>query len=80
MRIAENIDVGSFNVKACCLGEVLSHKVFNDRGRKPDAVEAFLKVAVVQLPCLTGNGMSWSLKVTDSPSLSAPAPLHFQTD
>ena len=38
VRIAENNDIDAFNTTACYLGEVLPHKVFNNLGRKLDAV------------------------------------------
>ena len=70
-KIAESIDIHAFDVIACCSGDGLPHEVFNGLGLRPDAVEALLKVAIVQLPCGSGNGMSWSLNGTGSPSVSA---------
>ena len=71
VSIAEQIDVDAFDVIACCSGDGVPHEVFNGFGHRPDAGEALSKVAVVQLPCGSGNGMSWSLNGTASPSVSA---------
>ncbi|KAL8641167.1 MAG: hypothetical protein Q9228_001983 [Teloschistes exilis] len=73
VEIAEKLDVDAFDVVAACSGDGLPHEVFNGLGRKPDARRALRKIAVVQLPCGTGNAMSWNLNGTDSPSLAALA-------
>lgn len=70
-EIAQNIDINAFDVIASCSGDGLPHEVFNGLGDKHNAAEALRKVAVVQLPCGTGNAMSWNLNGTDSPSLAA---------
>lgn len=69
--IAEKLDTDAYDVVACCSGDGLPHEVFNGLGKKNDAVAALAKVAVVQLPCGTGNAMSWNLNGTDSCSLAA---------
>ena len=71
IEIAENLDTGAFDVVASCSGDGLPHEVFNGLGRKSDAEAALSKVAVVQLPCGTGNAMSWNLNGTDSASIAA---------
>lgn len=71
--IAEKLDINAYDAIACCSGDGLPHEVFNGLGRKLNAVEALSKVAVVQLPCGTGNAMSLNLNGTDSPGLAALA-------
>ena len=56
---------------ASCSGDGLPHEVFNGLARKPNASEALKKVAVVQLPCGTGNAMSWNLNGTGDCSMAA---------
>ncbi|KAI9881046.1 MAG: sphinganine kinase lcb4 [Pleopsidium flavum] len=70
-EIAEKLDTDAYDVIASCSGDGLPHEVFNGLGRKRDARRALSKLAVVQLPCGTGNAMSWNLNGTDSTSLSA---------
>ena len=71
VEIAQSIDVDAYDVIATCSGDGLPHEVFNGLGKRPDARKALSQVAVVQLPCGTGNAMSWNLNGTDSPSLAA---------
>lgn len=71
IEIAENLDVTCYDVVACCSGDGLPHEVFNGLGRKKDAVRALRKIAVVQLPCGSGNAMCWNLCGTGSRSLAA---------
>jgi sphingosine kinase len=71
VEIAENLDIEAFDVVACCSGDGVPHEVFNGLGNRKDAQKALSKVAVVQLPCGTGNAMSWNLNGTGSPSLAA---------
>ncbi|KAI9775651.1 MAG: sphinganine kinase lcb4 [Geoglossum umbratile] len=71
VEIAENLDVEAYDIVACCSGDGLPHEVFNGLGNRKDAQKALSKVAVVQLPCGTGNAMSWNLNGTGSPSLAA---------
>ncbi|KAL8897932.1 MAG: hypothetical protein Q9192_002335 [Flavoplaca navasiana] len=73
VEIAEKLDVDAFDVVAACSGDGLPHEVFNGLGKKPDARRALRQIAVVQLPCGTGNAMSWNLNGTESPSLAALA-------
>lgn len=69
--IAEKMDADAYDVIASCSGDGLPHEVFNGLGRKRNAREALSKVAVVQLPCGTGNAMSWNLNGTGSNSMAA---------
>ena len=71
MEIAENLDIEAFDVVASCSGDGLPHEVFNGLGRRPDAGRALRKVAVVQLPCGTGNAMSLNLNGTNDCGLAA---------
>ena len=72
-EIAQNIDVDTVDVIACCSGDGLPHEVFNGLAKREDAAEALRKVAVVQIPCGTGNALSWNLNGTGSCSLAALA-------
>lgn len=71
VEIAENLDTNAYDVIATCSGDGLPHEVFNGLGRQRNAREALSKVAVVQLPCGTGNAMSWNLNGTGSNSMAA---------
>jgi sphingosine kinase len=73
VEIAERIDVDAFDVIACASGDGLPHEVFNGLAKQRDARRALRQVAVVQLPCGSGNAMSLNLTGTDSPSLAAVA-------
>ena len=73
VEIARSIDIEAFDVIASCSGDGLPHEVFNGLAEKPNAREALRKVAVVQLPCGSGNAMSWSLNGTGSNSMAALA-------
>ncbi|KAL8722475.1 MAG: hypothetical protein Q9225_001039 [Loekoesia sp. 1 TL-2023] len=71
VEIAEHLDVDAFDVVAACSGDGLPHEILNGLGKKRDARRALEQIAVVQLPCGTGNAMSWNLNGTESPSLAA---------
>jgi sphingosine kinase len=71
VEIAEKLDIEAFDVIASCSGDGLPHEVFNGLGRKPNATRALSKIAVVQLPCGSGNALSLNLNGTDSTSLAA---------
>ena len=71
IEIAEKLDTDAYDVIAACSGDGLPHEVFNGLAKKVDARRALSKVAVVQLPCGSGNAMSWNLNGTDSTSLAA---------
>jgi sphingosine kinase len=72
-EIAEKIDINAHDVIASCSGDGLPHEVFNGLAKKSNAAEALRKIAVVQLPCGTGNAMSWNLNGTGSCSMAALA-------
>jgi sphingosine kinase len=71
VEIAENLDINAFDVMASCSGDGLPHECINGLAKKPNAAEALRKVAIVQLPCGSGNGMSWNLTGTDDCSTAA---------
>ncbi|KAF2145718.1 uncharacterized protein K452DRAFT_220407 [Aplosporella prunicola CBS 121167] len=73
VEIAKDLDVHQWDVVASCSGDGLPHEVFNGLGKKHNATEALQQIAVVQLPCGSGNAMSWNLNGTDSPSMAALA-------
>ena len=70
-ELAQNLDVDAYDVVACCSGDGLPHEVFNGLAKRKDATRALRKIAVVQLPCGSGNAMCWNLCGTGSPSLAA---------
>lgn len=69
--ISEKIDTELYDVIAACSGDGLPYEIFNGLGRRPDARRALSHLAVVQLPCGSGNAMCWNLCGTDSPSMAA---------
>ena len=71
VEIAKELDADAYDVVASCSGDGLPHEVFNGLAKKPDAARALSKVAVVQLPCGSGNAMSLNLNGTDSTSIAA---------
>lgn len=72
-EIAEHLDVDKYDAIACASGDGLPHEVFNGLARQKNPRRALRKVAVVQLPCGSGNAMSLNLNGTNSPSLAALA-------
>jgi sphingosine kinase len=73
VELAEELDLDRWDVVACCSGDGLPYEVFNGLAHKKNAKTALGKLAVVQLPCGTGNAMSLNLNGTDSPSMAALA-------
>lgn len=73
ISLAEELDIEAYDVLACASGDGLPMECFNGLGAKKNAGEALRKVAVVQLPCGTGNAMSWNLNGTAEPSQAALA-------
>ena len=71
VEIAEKLDIHAYDVIASCSGDGLPHEVFNGFAKKADATRALSEIAVVQLPCGSGNAMSWNLYGTDSTSMAA---------
>ena len=73
VEIAEKLDIESFDLVAACSGDGLPYEVFNGFGKRPDAKKALTKIAVANIPCGSGNAMSWNLNGTDSCSLATLA-------
>ncbi|KAJ4353315.1 sphinganine kinase lcb4 [Didymosphaeria variabile] len=73
IEIAQSLDIEKYDVVACCSGDGIPHEVWNGFGRREDAQRALVKVAVVQLPCGSGNALCLNHNGTDSPSLAALA-------
>ncbi|CZT16719.1 related to sphingolipid long chain base kinase [Ramularia collo-cygni] len=70
--IARNLNLSRYDVVACASGDGLPHEVFNGLANHPaGGKKALSSVAVVQIPCGSGNAMSLNLNGTDSPSLAA---------
>lgn len=70
--IAEKLDLEKYDVVACASGDGLPHEVFNGLAKHAaGGKKALRSVAVVQIPCGSGNAMSLNLNGTDSPSLAA---------
>jgi sphingosine kinase len=72
-EIGEDIDIDKFDVVACCSGDGVPYEIWNGLARKKNARTALAKVAVVQLPCGTGNALSVNCNGTSSPSKAALA-------
>jgi sphingosine kinase len=70
-EIGESTDIDKVDVVACCSGDGVPYEIWNGLGRKKDARTALAKVAVVQLPCGTGNALSVNCNGTSSPSKAA---------
>lgn len=73
MEIAEKLDIDAYDALLCCSGDGLPYEVLNGFAKRPNAAEALAKVAVVMIPCGSGNAMAWNLFGTNSVSLSALA-------
>ena len=71
VEIAKDLDINAFDVMASVSGDGLPHECINGLAKKPNAAEALRKVAIVQLPCGTGNGMSWNFTGTGECSTAA---------
>ena len=71
--IVEKLNTDSYDVIAACSGDGLPHEIFNGLGKRRDASRALSNIAVVQLPCGSGNALSWNLNGTDSTSIAAVA-------
>lgn len=72
-EIAQNLDIEAYDVIAACSGDGLPYEIINGLGKRPNARRALSKIAVVQLPCGSGNAFSLNLNGTNSNSLAALA-------
>jgi sphingosine kinase len=68
--LMENLDIDNYDVVASCSGDGMPYEVFNGLGKRKDAKKALSKIAVVNIPCGSGNAMSWNLNGTGSVSLA----------
>lgn len=73
VEITQSMDIDAFDVVACCSGDGIPHEAWNGLGKRPDAARALAKVAVVQLPCGSGNALSLNFNGTNDPGLAALA-------
>lgn len=73
VEIAAQLDIEAFDMVVSCSGDGLPHEVFNGLGKRADAKRALAKIAVVQMPCGSGNAMSCNLTGSASASLAALA-------
>jgi sphingosine kinase len=73
VEICQSLDIDKFDMVIACSGDGLPHEVINGLGKRSDAKRAMEKIAVVQMPCGSGNAMSCNMHGTASPSLAALA-------
>ncbi|EDU44448.1 sphingoid long chain base kinase 4 [Pyrenophora tritici-repentis Pt-1C-BFP] len=73
VEIGQNLDIDTYDVVACCSGDGVPHEVWNGLGKRQDAALALYKTAVVQLPCGSGNALSWNFNGTNDASAAALA-------
>ena len=71
VQIGEELDIEKVDVVACCSGDGVPYEIWNGLGKKKNAGTALAKVAVVQLPCGTGNALSVNCNGSSSPSRAA---------
>jgi sphingosine kinase len=71
VEIAQNLDIDAYDVLASASGDGLPHECLNGLAKKSNAAEALRKVAIVQLPCGSGNAMSWNFNGTGECSTAA---------
>lgn len=69
--VAGSLDIDRYDVLACLSGDGLPMECFNGLARKRNAAEALRKISIVQIPCGTGNAMSWNLFGTGEPTIAA---------
>lgn len=69
-EMMETLDIDKYDVVASCSGDGLSYEVFNGLGRRRDAKKALSKIAVVMIPCGSGNAMSHNMLGTGSVSMA----------
>jgi len=72
-QIAKEIDPEAWDVIACASGDGTPHEVFNGLADHEHPRKALSKIAVVQLPCGSGNAMSLNMLGTTIPSRAALA-------
>lgn len=65
--LMRNLDITQYDTVVCCSGDGIPYEVINGFYARPDrGVAAFDKIAVTQLPCGSGNALSFSTHGTDN--------------
>ncbi|KAI6380295.1 hypothetical protein MCOR25_001722 [Pyricularia grisea] len=72
-EIVQKLDLDKYDIIAVASGDGLVYETFNGLGRRPDAQEALRSVAVVHIPCGSGNAMACNLYGTHKVSPAALA-------
>ncbi|EHA52872.1 sphingoid long chain base kinase 4 [Pyricularia oryzae 70-15] len=72
-EIVQKLDLDKYDVIAVASGDGLVYETFNGLGRRPDAQKALKSVAVVHIPCGSGNAMACNLYGTHRVSPAALA-------
>lgn len=71
LKIAEELDIDSYDAVVCVSGDGVPHEIFNGLGRRSDARRALHKIAVCPLPAGSGNGMCWTATGAGTGSLAS---------
>lgn len=70
-EIGAEIQMDTYDAIMCCSGDGIPHEVINGMASRPaDGAQLLQSVAICQLPCGSGNSLSWSLNGTSSASLA----------
>lgn len=65
--IARELDISKYDCIVCASGDGIPHEVINGLYEREDRVELFNKLALAQLPCGSGNALSFSCLGTADP-------------
>ncbi|CZR66724.1 related to sphingoid long chain base kinase 4 [Phialocephala subalpina] len=71
--ISEAWDLDAFDMAVVCSGDGLTYEVFNELGKSPDARKVLSMIAVADIPCGSGNGLSHNLNGTGIASIATLA-------
>ncbi|QIX01576.1 hypothetical protein AMS68_007093 [Peltaster fructicola] len=71
IEIAEALDTSAFDVIAAASGDGLPHEIFNGLAKQKRPRAALTNLAVTQIPCGSGNALSWNTLGTSTPSWAA---------
>ena len=66
-EIAKDLEIANYDYIACCSGDGIPHEIVNGLYLRPDRKQAFDQIAITQLPCGSGNAMTWSTHATSDP-------------
>ncbi|KAG5360225.1 Sphingoid long chain base kinase 5 [Yarrowia sp. B02] len=70
-EIGAEIPMDKYDAIMCCSGDGIPHEVINGMASRPeDGAQLLQSVAICQLPCGSGNSLSWSLNGTSSASIA----------